>query len=149
MKAGDEFGRNSAQAICFIGISQIQQALLPILPMIGEEIGQTLILFEKFHSDEIQMLSELDPGMLFEDIRTGLAQHWRPSEKWWKTDKEQKALLELMNSITQKGENFYHINVGDNFPTSVNNIYVTVLKQTNPMLGFLTHIQLRWTHSKA
>ena len=56
--------------------------------MLGEEIGQTLILFEKFHSDEIMMLSELDPEMLFEDIRTGLAQHWKPSEKWWKIDKE-------------------------------------------------------------
>ena len=71
--------------------------------MLGEEIGQTLILFETFHSDEIMMLSELDPEMLFEDIRTGLAQHWKPSEKWWKIDKEQKALLELMNSITRKG----------------------------------------------
>ena len=28
LKAGDEFGRNSAQAICFIGMSQIQQARL-------------------------------------------------------------------------------------------------------------------------
>lgn len=104
LKAGDEFGRNSAQAILFLGISQIQQALLPILPMLGEEIGQTLMLFEKFHSDEIMMLSELDPEMLFEDIRTGLAQHWKPSEKWWKVDKEQKAIFEMINSITRQDD---------------------------------------------
>ena len=79
--------RPLAESVLYVGHNLVQQALLPLTPMLAEELAQTQELFESFDFEGIVMLARQDQhDMLFGETKTALACHWKPAQKWWKAE---------------------------------------------------------------